>query len=515
MKLNPRRIKGQSHRDYRKTWLDTAKEIPDSFKDYSAGQGKPHVMHELVATVRAVFLGLGFDEVENQVFIPEEEVYKQYGPEAPVILDRCFYLGGLTRPDIGLSQEKLGEVATVAEIDPEKLKQIFRQYRGGKIEGDDVIETMVKWLKLTTDEASKILDMFPEFRTITPVCGKTTLRSHMTAAWFPTLQAMQDEVPMKLFSVGLRFRREQKVDSSHLRAHYGGSCVIMDEDIGLKSGMKMTEKILNALEFGDVRFEKKKATSNYYAPDTEYEVYSGDLEVADIGMYSPVALAEYDIEYNVFNLGFGMERILMVKSKIGDVRQVLYPQFYGVRHYSDAELAKEIRIDRKPATEDGLRLQAALKKTFQEKGGIPSPCSFKAYDGQFLGKKIQVNAVEKEMGTTLLGPAALNDIYVFESGVYGLPKDTSKLKKDVSGVIAKGLQLDFGFLDAVVAAMAAEIEDVAKDGRTEGLIQYKMAKGPGDLNVKITGKARRFIESRNKPLSMKGPVFTAVEYKFT
>ncbi|MBU0762443.1 MAG: O-phosphoserine--tRNA ligase, partial [Candidatus Altiarchaeota archaeon] len=299
-------------------------------------------MHELIEKVRSVFLDMGFDEVENQVFIPEEDVYKQYGPEAPVILDRCYYLGGLTRPDIGLSADKIGQVRDIAGFDTDKLKSIFRRYREGEIEGDNVLEVMTGELSITTDAAAKILDLFPEFKEIKPVCGSTTLRSHMTAAWFPTLAAIKDVVPVKLFSVGLRFRREQKVDASHLRAHYGGSCAIMGEDISLKAGRKITEKILNALEFGDVKFVRKNATSNYYAPDTEYEVYSGDIEVADIGMYSPVALSNYDIPYNVFNLGFGLERILMVKDKIGDVREVLYPQFYQKKTYTDEELSVEI-----------------------------------------------------------------------------------------------------------------------------------------------------------------------------
>jgi len=118
---------------------------------------------------------------------------------------------------------------------------------------------------------------------------------------------------VKLFSIGLRFRREQKVDATHLRAHYGASCVIMDPDISLDAGKKVSERILDCLSFKDIHFSLKKATANYYAPAKEYEIYSGKIEIADCGMYSPVALANYGIEYPVFNIGFGLERILMVK----------------------------------------------------------------------------------------------------------------------------------------------------------------------------------------------------------
>jgi O-phosphoseryl-tRNA synthetase len=512
MKLDPRRIKERAKKDYRRAWLETASLIPKTGEVLKGGQGTPHPIHELAQKVRRVFLDAGFNEVENQIFIPEEDVYRQYGPEAPVILDRCYYLGGLPRPDIGLGKDKITEVKSIADTDTDELKQIFREYREGAIEGDDVVESMVKRLKVKTDEASRILALFPQFKNIKPICGKSTLRSHMTAAWFPTLAAMQDEVPLKLFSVGLRFRREQSVDSSHLRAHYGGSCVIMDEGISLSSGMKVTGEILSTLDFGDVTYKLKEATSNYYAPDTEYEVYAGGIEVADIGMYSPVSLAQYDIEYNVFNLGFGLERILMVGNGVGDIRQVMYPHFYTSVELSDEELAAEVRVDRHPVTEEGKLVAAALKKTFIDHAGDESPCTIKAYEGSLKGKHVVVSAVEREENTCLLGPAALNSVIVHDGSVWGLPEDTSKLKHDVSDIVGEGVRLPFTFIDAVAAYMAAEIEEQVVGGGKEGYIQFKMARGPADANIKVTGRGRRFIASNNRRISVKGPVFAACEW---
>ena len=39
-----------------------------------------------------------------------------------------------------------------------------------------------------------------------------------------------------------------------------------------------------------------------------------------------------------------------------------------------------------------------------------------------------------------------------------------------------------------------------------------MAKGPNDVNITISDLARRFILSKNRQISIKGPVFTAVEF---
>jgi len=513
MTLDIEKIKGSAHADFRKTWLDTAKLVPEDGPDFMTGMGKPHMMHETINKVRGVFLDLGFDEVENQVFLPEEDVYKQYGPEAPVILDRCYYLGGLPRPDIGLSSKKMEQVVQVADIAEEDLKGIFRRYREGSIEGDDVLETMVSELSVTTEEATEVLGLFSEFRGIKPVCGKTTLRSHMTGAWFPTLAALADEVPRKLFSCGMRFRREQKIDASHLRAHYGGSCVVMSPDISLKAGMRLTEAILNALDFGEVTYVNKRATSNYYAPKTEYEVFSGDIEVADIGMYSPVALAEYGIEYNVFNLGFGLERILMVKNKIADVRDVLYPQFYGTNAITDQELAGMLEIAKGPDTQEGESVAEGLKKAFSDNSTVSSPCSFNAYQGPLYGKEIVVEALEREDKSRLAGPAALNDVYVHEGAIYGLPKDTSKLRFDVSDILEKGIKAPFGFLDAICSLFAHDIEEAVISGEDRGSYQVKMAKGPGDVNIGLSGKARRFISANNKQISIKGPVFLACDFR--
>lgn len=515
MAFDVKKIKEDSKKDWQKTWTETAKLITEKSKgDYADGKGNSHPLQDLIQKTRQTFIKLGFNETENPVYITEEDVYKQYGPEAPVILDRVYYLAGLPRPDIGLGEKKISEVKAVnPSINPDELKRIFREYREGLIEGDNMVEELTKRLDLSTEEASSVIDLFPEFKSIKPVASTLTLRSHMTGAWFPTLAAMKDnKMPLKLFSIGLRFRREQKVDATHLRAHYGGSMVIMDDDISIEAGKKTTEKILEDLGYKNIAFTKKKATSNYYAPDTEYEVYAGGIEIADIGMYSPVALANYDIPHNVFNLGFGLERMLMVKNNIKDVREVLYPQFHQITELSDKELADRVTIDKKPETTEGKRLVDAIKQTALKYGREKSPCTHQAYQGTIQGKNITVNLVEKEANTFLLGPAALNDIYIHQSGIYGLPKDTSKLKTDVSEILKNGLKLDINFLDAITNYFAATIEQELMAGKTEGHLAVKMAKTAGDINIAIDNAARRFILSKNKPISIKGPVFTAVEY---
>ncbi|RLI94537.1 MAG: O-phosphoserine--tRNA ligase [Candidatus Altiarchaeales archaeon] len=477
-------------------------------------RGKSHPVQDLIQEIRNVFLDLGFDEIENQIFIPESDVYKQYGQEAAVVLDRCYYLAGLPRPDIGLSEEKIKLIRKInSRIDIGELKRIFREYKEGSIEGDDLAEEMVNRLNIEMNDAMKIIDLFPEFKSLEPIPTRTTLRSHMTAAWFMTLEAMQDiyELPLKLFSIGLRFRREQRVDRTHLRAHYGASSVVMDENLNIEDGKRLSEKILKRIGFKEIEFVKKRATSNYYERGLEFEVFSDGVEIADCGIYSKRALKNYGIRYPVFNIGFGLERILMLRMKKDDIREIMYPQFYTTMELSDEEIAKSIYIDRIPETEDGKKLSKLITRVARKNSDEESPCRFLVYEGGFLGKRISVYLLEKESNTRLLGPAALNDIYVYNGNIYGIPPEPEKLDRELINVKRNGVRVNFSYIDAISNLFASEIEDLVRRGEKWGFIQVKMAKSPSDINISIGRIARRFITSRNKEIMLRGPIFTSIE----
>ncbi len=61
-------------------------------------------------------LNLGFNETVNPVFVDEEDIYKQFGPEAPAVLDRCFFLAGLPRPDIGIGMDKIEVIEEIGVL---------------------------------------------------------------------------------------------------------------------------------------------------------------------------------------------------------------------------------------------------------------------------------------------------------------------------------------------------------------------------------------------------------------
>ncbi|HEU65163.1 MAG TPA: hypothetical protein ENN57_00670 [Chloroflexi bacterium] len=266
-------IKSRAKSNFTDAWIATAKIIPTGTEISLPKKSTPHLVRELIQKSRQILLNLGFDEVENLTILPDSDVVKQYGPEARVILDRAFYLAELPRPDIGLSARKIAQLKKIAaEIDIEKLQTILRNYKKGEIEADNLIEELIAGLGITDYQATELLDkVFPELKELRPVPSNKTLRSHMTATWFHTLAALQprcnrDSFPVALFSVGPRYRNEQREDAHHLRVHHSASIVVMDPEMSIDAGRTITRDIMQQYGFSDIKFETKTATSKYYAP---------------------------------------------------------------------------------------------------------------------------------------------------------------------------------------------------------------------------------------------------------
>jgi len=492
-------IKSKAKSNFTDAWTATAKLIPTGTEISLTRKGKPHLVRELIQKSRQILLDLGFDEVENLTMLPDSDVVKQYGPEARAILDRAFYLAELPRPDIGLSARRIAQLKKIAEaIDIEKLQAILRNYKKGEIEADNLIEELIAGLGITDYQATELLDkVFPEMKELQPVPSGKTLRSHMTATWFHTLAALQDKAdfPVALFSVGPRYRNEQREDARHLRVHHSASIVVMDPEMSLEAGRAVTRDIMKQYGFPDIKFETKIATSKYYAPGQEQEVFVNNkgtwLEIADIGMYSPVALANFDIKYPVFNAGFGIERLGMLLYEIDDVRKLAYPQF-SVTEYSDEEIAKSITYIASPQTAKGQKTARAIEETARRHKDEIAPCEFLAWQD----KSIEVKVVEKEAGKRLVGPAGFNEICVANGSIY-------------SDVVPSGIHTGINYMHAIAMGAAAAIES-SNDDLT---YQVKTIKHLSDLNLQIPEAVRQHIEGQQKKIAVAGAVFMTIKAK--
>ncbi len=529
---NAKKIQKQAQKDFEKTWLDTKdlvlkggrKGEKRDYRDYkksktagTAGTGVAHIIPDTVSRLRDAYLDMGFSEVINPIFIEDKQVKKQFGPEAVAVLDRCYYLGGLPRPDVGLGDDRIKEIegmgVKVDKANRDGLQDVLHRYKKGVFGGDDLIYKIGEVLDVDTSLAVKILDtVFPEFKRLEPSATKMTLRSHMTSGWFLTLAELINKkpLPIRLFSIDRCFRREQSEDETHLRTHYSASCVVAAEDASVEEGKAVAEGLLSRFGFERFKFLPDEKKSKYYTPDTQTEVYAyhndlGFVEVATFGVYSPVALSRYKIEYPVMNLGLGVERLSMVLYGFKDVREMVYPQFYGKWILTDEELSRMVNIDKVPASDKGKAIAGMIVRIGERYKDEPSPCEFQVYSGAVLGKKVCIKLIEREEKTRLLGPAAFNEIFVYNNNIYGIPPAGS-------GDIRKGgVPCSIRYIDGIANLAAYKIEKAIEADKPLVRIRVPIVRNVADINVKLDDAARRYITTYSKKIDVRGPVFITVE----
>lgn len=521
MRFDTEEFKQRAKEDFEKAWhagpsVLTPPGTGQTYPRLMYRCAKPHPVFSTIQKLREAYLSMGFDEAENPVIVDEQEVYRQFGPEAMAVLDRVFYLGGLPRPNVGIGKDQIEKISTIigriiTEEDEEHLRKTLHAYKKSEIDGDDLTHELAR--VLATDDALvvEILDqVFPEFRDLKPEAGRQTLRSHMTSGWFQTLGAIWEKVPhpIMLFSIDRCFRREQAEDAQRLMSYHSASCIVAGEDVTVEDGKAVARALLSSFGYTDFEFRPDEKRSKYYMPDTQTEVYAshpkhGWVEVATFGIYSPSSLAGYGIGIPVMNLGLGVERLAMITSGSHDVREMCFPQFFP-NQYSDMDLARAVSLDQEPVTLSGKNLARAICECATVNGAAAGPCSFLAWEGEMLGKNVSVFVDEQEEGAKLLGPACLNEVFVHNGSVLGVP-DTEKFAPIRSGGVNAGIS----FLQAVAAGAAASIEQAARCGR--GItVQVKMARLPGDINLKIAPHAMRFITDTNQKIDVRGPVFLMI-----
>jgi O-phosphoseryl-tRNA synthetase len=544
MKFNPEDWKRKTHENFEGAWHDGPSVLTPSghegkYPHLSYKRALPHPIFATINRLRETYLSLGFDEAENPVIIEENDIYRQFGPEAMAVLDRVFYLGGLPRPNVGIARKQLDEINEIltshqnplvhADLPPggqvhhrvsyppmtketeERLRETLHAYKKSEIDGDELTIELAKVLGVDDALVVHILEaVFPEFRSLVPESSRSTLRSHMTSGWFITLGAIWERslMPLRLFSVDRCFRREQAEGPTRLMTYHSASCIVAGEDITNEEGKAVSRALLSAFGYTDFRFQPDEKRSKYYMPDSQTEVYArhpmhGWVEVATFGMYSPSALAEYGIGIPVMNLGLGVERLAMIAYNANDVRQLCFPQFFP-QTIPDMEIARAVRLRECPSSPEGKMLAVAITRVAAANATAQGPCSFDAWEGMLDGVRVKVAVEEPETNAKLCGPACANEIFVHSGSILGVP-DTEKWKQ----VRTEGISTGISYLSAVAALAAARIEEAARC-RKSTIVQVKMAKLPSDINLKIDEFAMRAVTDNNKKVDVRGPVFLSV-----
>ena len=97
MRFNVEEWKNRSKQDFDKAWHEgpdilTLPSQGSQYPQLAYRRAKAHPIFTIIQRLRECYLSLGFDEVCNPIMVEEQDVYKQFGPEAMAVLDRVFYL---------------------------------------------------------------------------------------------------------------------------------------------------------------------------------------------------------------------------------------------------------------------------------------------------------------------------------------------------------------------------------------------------------------------------------------
>ncbi|XRO76681.1 O-phosphoserine--tRNA ligase [Methanocaldococcus sp. 10A] len=531
MRFDIKKVLDLAEKDFEKAWRETKalikdKHIDEKYPRIKPIYGKPHPVMETIEKLRQAYLRMGFEEMLNPVIVDESEIYKQFGPEAMAVLDRCFYLAGLPRPDVGLGNDKVEIIKKLGiDIDEEKkesLREVLHLYKKGAIDGDDLVFEIAKALNVSNEMGLKVLETaFPEFKDLKPEASTLTLRSHMTSGWFITLSHLikKRKLPLKLFSIDRCFRREQREDRSHLMTYHSASCVVAGEDVSIDDGKIVAEGLLEQFGFTKFKFKPDEKKSKYYTPETQTEVYAyhpklGEwIEVATFGVYSPIALAKYNIDVPVMNLGLGVERLAMIIYGYEDVRAMVYPQFYEYK-LSDRDIAAMIKMDKVPILDELYNFANELINVCIANKDKESPCSIEVKkEFNFNGEKkiIKVEIFENEPNKKLLGPSVLNEVYVYDGNIYGIPPTYEGVKEQYIPILKKakeeGVSTNIRYIDGIIYKLVAKIEEALVSNVDEFKFRVPIVRSLSDINLKIDELALKQIMGENKVIDVRGPVF--------
>ena len=256
--------------------------------------GKIHPAQQIIQRVREIFLEMGFTEIRGSIvetaFWNFDALFQPQDHPAREMMD-TFYL----------AQPRKGKL-------PEKdiVNAVAKTHEDGWITGSRGWE--YTW---SSDEAKRLI-----------------MRTHTTAVTIRYL-AEHKEPPVKVFSVD-RVYRNEKVDYKHLAEFHQIEGIVMDKKVTLRDLMGTLKEFYLKLGLKKVQFWPSYFP--YTEPSMQSTVYVPELktwvELCGMGIFRPEVLAPLGIKYPVLAWGGGLERLIILKLGVEDIR-LLYKNDLG------------------------------------------------------------------------------------------------------------------------------------------------------------------------------------------
>jgi len=251
--------------------------------------GKIHPVQQIIQRIKEIFLEMGFTEIRGPIvetaFWNFDALFQPQDHPAREMMD-TFYLA---YPNQGNLPE--GEV----------VERVAKTHEDGWRTGSK------GWgYKWSHEEARRLV-----------------LRTHTTAATIRYLSEHK-EPPIKVFSVD-RVYRNERLDYKHLAEFYQVEGIIMDKNATLQDLMGTLKEFYMKLGLEKVQFWP--CYFPYTEPSAQSTVYVPELkaffELCGMGMFRPEVLRPLGIKYPVLAWGGGLERLIMLKLSVDDMR-ILY-----------------------------------------------------------------------------------------------------------------------------------------------------------------------------------------------
>jgi len=155
-----------------------------------------------------------------------------------------------------------------------------------------------------------------------------------------------------------------------------------------------------------------------------------------------------------------------------------------------------LRAERKPESPELVAaLDDMVSKAVSAKDEI-GPLEVPLFRGNVAGKEVEITLFNWDEGKPVLSMAAMNEVLVHESNIYGLPPDPAALGDKYADIYKDGIRAGLRFIDLIVAGFAAEVESRIRDGKTEPIEErWKIAKRAQQVNLHIPEAAYDFISA--------------------
>lgn len=232
-------------------------------------------------------------------------------------------------PTIDLNSSKIGHLHPATNI-RYMLEDIFKSMGFLVYDGPQIETDFFNFEALNIPKNHPARDMQDTFY----VKDDVVLRTHTSNC---QVRALKDlGVPLKVVVPGRVFRNEAS-DATHEHTFNQIECIVVDENISIANLISTVDSFVKKIFGDDVKIRLRPGYFPFVEPGFELDIsclvcggkkcqackHTGWLELGGTGMIHPNVLKAADIDssvYSGFAFGFGIDRIMMQKHKIEDIR---------------------------------------------------------------------------------------------------------------------------------------------------------------------------------------------------